>query len=163
MRWLSFFILAYVALGLQSGVARAMEWHSAGPNFVLIAVVFISLSAPWETALLACFILGGLQDLTSQSTLGLFAFTYGLVAIFIASVQQAVYRRHPVTQFVLTLLAGVLTAIILALHGWIRPPSPSASPLFITAVYSAILAPLILGGLQQISGVFHFQSRRGRM
>ena len=163
MRWLSFFIFAYLTLGLQSGIARAMEWHSAGPNFVLLAVVFISLNAPRETALLACFMLGAMQDLTSQSTLGLFAFCYGLVALFIASIQQAVYRRHPVTQFILALLAGVLTAIILAIHGWIRPPSPPISPLFVTAVYSAILAPFVLGGLQQIAGVFHFQSRRGRM
>ena len=162
MRWLSFFIFAYIMLSLQSGIARAMEWHSAGPNFVLLAVVFISLNAPRDTALLACFMLGAMHDLTSQSTLGLFAFIYGLVAIFIASIQQAVYRRHPITQFILVLLAGTLTAIILAIHGWIHPPGPGTTA-FISAVYSAILAPFVLGGLQQIIGVFHFQSRRGRM
>jgi rod shape-determining protein MreD len=163
MRWLSFFIFAYIVLGLQSGIARAMEWHSAGPNFVLVAVVFISLSAPREAALLGCFMLGAMQDLTSQSTLGLFAFSYGLVAIFIVAIQKAVYRRHPIMQFILVLLAGCLTAIILALHGWIRPPGPATAPFFVTAVYSAILAPLILGGLQRIEGVFHFQSRRRRI
>ena len=34
MRWLSFFILAYIALGLQTGLSRAIQWDSATPNFV---------------------------------------------------------------------------------------------------------------------------------
>jgi rod shape-determining protein MreD len=177
MRWLSYFILAYVALGLQAGIARAIEWNTAGPNFVLLAVVFIALNAPRDAALLGCFILGAMQDLTSGGTMGLFAFSYGLIALFITAIHRALYRRHPVTHFTVALIAGFLTAIILALHGWIRPPGPEKAadgqrlaavhpevlPLLYTAIYSAILAPFVLRGLQRISGVFQFQSGRGRI
>lgn len=163
MRWLSYFILAYITLGLQAGIARAMQWKAAEPNLVLLAVVFIALNAPRDVALLGCFILGAMQDLTSGGTMGLFAFSYGLVALFIVAVQQAVHRRHPATHFALTLIAGVLTAIVLAIHRWLRPPGPQVLPLFYTAVYSAILAPFVIGGLQRISRVFHFQSGRRRM
>ncbi|MGD0540926.1 MAG: rod shape-determining protein MreD [Tepidisphaeraceae bacterium] len=177
MRPLSYFILAYIALGLQAGIARAMEWNTAGPNFVLLAVVFIALNAPRDTALLACFGLGAMQDLASGGSLGLFAFSYGLVALFIVAVQQAVYRRHPATHFMLVLIAGVLISVVLAIHGWLRPPGAEESaggqhlaavhapvlPLFYTAVYSAILAPFVLGGLQRISRVFRFRSARRRM
>ena len=45
MRWISFFILAYVALGLQTGISAAMQWRHAGPNIVLLAVVFIAMNA----------------------------------------------------------------------------------------------------------------------
>jgi rod shape-determining protein MreD len=177
MRPLSYFLLAYITLGLQAGIARAMQWNTAAPNFVLLAVVFISLNAPRDAALLACFGLGAMQDLTSGGTMGLFAFSYGLVALFILAIQQAVYRKHPATHFILVMIAGILVAIILAIHGWFRPPgaqtAPDGShlpavhlpvlPLFYTAIYSAILAPFILGGLQRISRVFRFQSARRRM
>ncbi|HEY1923211.1 MAG TPA: rod shape-determining protein MreD [Tepidisphaeraceae bacterium] len=177
MRPLSYFILAYITLGLQAGIARAMQWNTAAPNFVLLAVIFIALNAPRDIALLACFGLGAMQDLTSGGTMGLYSFCYGIVALFILAIQQAVYRKHPVTHFMLALFAGILVAFILAIHGWLRPPGPLKAPdgqhlsamhspimpLFYTAVYSAILAPFILGILQRISRAFRFQSARRRM
>jgi rod shape-determining protein MreD len=177
MRPLSYFILAYITLGLQAGIARAIQWNTAGPNFVLLAVIFIALNAPRDTALLACFGLGAMQDLTSGGTMGLYAFSYGIVAVMIVAIQQAVYRRHPLTHFMLALVTGILVAIILAIHNWLRPPAPeiiSAGqhlppihtpilPLFYTAIYSAILAPFLIGGLQYFNRLFRFQSARRRM
>ncbi|HEX4053363.1 MAG TPA: rod shape-determining protein MreD [Tepidisphaeraceae bacterium] len=157
MRWLSYFILAYVTLGLQAGVAHAMQWKTAEPNLVLLAVVFIALNAPRDAALLGCFILGVMQDLASGGTMGLFAFSYGLVALFITAIQQAVHRRHPLTHFTVALIGGILTAIILAIHGWVRPPGIHAMPLFFTAIYSAVLAPFVIGPLQRMNRVFRFQ------
>ena len=163
MRWVSFFVLAYVALGLDAGLARAVEFHGAVPNFALLAVVYLSLNAPHDAALLSCFILGAMHDLTSQPALGLLAFSYGLVATLVVGVQQAVSRRHPVTHFALALAGGIVTATVLAVHGWLRPPAAGVhapvGPLFSSAVYSALLAPLLLAGLQRINRVFRFQRR----
>jgi rod shape-determining protein MreD len=174
MRPLSYFILAYITLGLQAGIARAIQWNTAGPNFVLLAVIFIALNAPRDTALLACFGLGAMQDLTSGGTMGLYALCYGIVALFIVAIQQAVYRRHPVTHLMLAMIAGFMVALILAFHGWLRPPGPDRAPdgqhlppihspilpLFYTAIYSAILAPFVLAILQRMNRAFGFQ--RGR-
>jgi len=157
MRWLSYFIFAYIMLGLQVGAARAMQWNNAEPNFVILAVVFIALNAPRDVALLACFILGALQDLTAGGSMGLFAFSYGLVALFIGGIQRAVDRRHAIAHFSVTLIAGVLTAMVLTAHQWIRPPGPRVLPLFCTSIYTAILAPLLLAILQRISRVFRFE------
>jgi rod shape-determining protein MreD len=165
MRWLSFFILAYVALGLQIGLARAIEWKEAVPDFVLLAVIFLALNAPRDTALLACFILGLLRDLAGDGTLGLYALSYGIVALVIVGIQQAVARRHPVTHFMLALLGGVLVAVILSLHAWLRPAEPHVrppiEPLYSSAVYSAVLAPFFISALQSTSRGFRFQ-RDGR-
>ncbi len=109
-------------------MARAIQWNTAGPNLVLLAVIFIALNAPRDTALLACFGLGAMQDLTSGGTMGLYAFCYGIVALMIVAIQQAVYRRHPVTHLMLALVTGVLVALILAFHGWLRPPGPERAP-----------------------------------
>jgi rod shape-determining protein MreD len=167
MRWISFLILAYVSLGLQTGLARAIEWHSASPDFVLLAVIFLALNAPRDAALLACFILGLLRDLSGDGTLGLFALSYGAIGVIIVGIQQAVHRKHPVTHSVLALFGGIVVAFILSLHGWIRPSEPGAhphvGPYFSSAVYSAILAPIILAFLDKAVPLFRFQTARGRI
>jgi rod shape-determining protein MreD len=162
MRWTSFFILAYMALGLQTGISAAMQWQGAGPNLVLIAVVFVAMNAPREAALLSAFLLGAMQDLTSQGAMGLYSFSYGLAAIMVASGAKNLYREHPLTHVTLTLAAGILTAAVLSIHGWLRlrPAGEPFTPLFYTAVYSAILAPFVLGLLQRGRRIFRFQ--RGR-
>ena len=174
MRWISYFILAYVTVGVQTGLGRAMQWHEAVPNFVLMAVVFVSMNAPREVGLLGSFILGAMQDLTAQGTVGLYGFSYGIVALFVMAVRQAVYREHPLTHASLALAGGLITAVILALHGWIHPPTPqmaggeevhavrlAISPLFYSALYTAVLAPIVIGFLQRIKTVFQFQTSRG--
>jgi rod shape-determining protein MreD len=176
MRWISYFILAYIALGLQAGIARAMDFHGTPPNLVLMAVIFIAMNAPRDAALLGCFILGAMQDLTSQGTMGLYSLSYGLVAMFVISAHQTVYREHPLTHFTLTLIGGVMTAVVIVVHGWIRPAGPREfagehlaaqhvgfMPLFYTAIYSAVLAPFVIGVLQKGKRAFQFQSahRRG--
>jgi rod shape-determining protein MreD len=179
MRWISYFILAYVVLGLQTGITAAMEWHASGPNLVLLAVVFIAMNAPRDVALLGSFILGGMQDLCTQGTMGLYAFSYGLVAMFVVTAQQAVYREHPLTHFSLTLVGGLMTAAVIYIHDWIRPEQITRVigaanqlpvmrypllPRIYTALYTAILAPFVLFGLQKIKRVFQFQpSRRKKM
>jgi rod shape-determining protein MreD len=175
MRWITYFILAYVALGLQTGIARAMDFHGASPNLVLLAVIFIAINAPRDAALLGCFILGVGQDLSSQGTMGLYAISYGLVAMFIISTQNAVYREHPLTHFTLAFIGGLMTAFVLGFHEWVRPSSPreyagqslpvvrfALMPLFYTALYSAVLAPILIGILQKSKKVFRFQSARRR-
>jgi rod shape-determining protein MreD len=179
MRWLPYFILAYVALGVQIGLGEFVSWHGARPNLVLVAVLFIALNAPRDAALLGCFSMGLLQDLLSGHPPGLFALAYGLVALLVAGSQQGVSRDHPAVQGVLALVAGLITAIVLSVHAWVRPAGPAIAdgvvsapairgpiffPLFVGAVYTALLAPLVLWGLRRFKRVFAFQQghyRRG--
>ena len=87
MRWLTFLILAYLAVALQIGLSPYLAYHGAAPNLVLLAVIFIAVNAPRDSALLGCFALGVMQDLVSHQPPGLFAFSYGLVAMFIVAVE----------------------------------------------------------------------------
>ena len=41
MRWLTYFILAYVIVGLQIGLGDYVRYQGAAPNLVLLAVIFI--------------------------------------------------------------------------------------------------------------------------
>jgi rod shape-determining protein MreD len=179
MRWVAYFILAYVALGIQTGLDGFVRVHGAAPNFVLLAAIFIALNAPRDAALLGCFVMGAMQDLTTRQALGLYALSYGLVAMVVFEVQQAVYRQHPLTHISLALFGGTVTGCVLLLHGLIHPaaagtlavdtgaplPAIRFAPitLFFTALYTAAVAPIVLGGLQRIKKVFSFQPTRRKI
>ena len=174
MRLISYIFLAYFALALQIGLAPYIAYHGASPNLVLLAVVFIAVHAPRDAALLGCFALGFLQDLVTLQQPGLFALSYGLVAMFVVSTQQVVYKEHPLTHFSLALAAGLITAVVLLAHGWVRPPAPrtvaagtvlpavriSTTRELYRVLYTALLAPILLGLLQRARGAFGFQGRR---
>jgi rod shape-determining protein MreD len=160
MNWFSFFILAYTSMSLQTGLgafARLGFTNSAAePNFGLIAVVFLSLNAPRQAALLSCFIMGAIQDLATQQAFGLFAFSYGLSALAISSASRSVYRGHPLTHFFFTLFAGCVTAIVLVVQSHLRHQSVPAVTTFAAALYTAILSPFLIGALQRVKVFFAF-------
>ena len=179
MRWFTYVILAYVAIAMQIGLGSFVRYRGAEPNFVLLAALFIALNAPREAALLGCFCMGVLQDLVTQQTPGLFALSYGLIAMVAVSVHQVLYREHPLSHFALALLGGLLTAAVLLLHGRIHPDAPSGpgpdgatvlrairvSPgtEFVRALYTALLAPVVIGLLQRSKKLFAFQPQRRKI
>lgn len=171
MRWLPYFILAYLALAIQVGIGPFITWRGAAPNLVLLAGVFIAMNAPKEPALLGCFCMGLLQDLLTGHQLGAHAFAYGLVALFVVNAQQAVYRNHPLSHLSLALVAGLITAFVVLISGWIHPPGPamrdgdvvipavrvSVGTELMRALYTALIAPFVLWGLGRVRRVFAFQ------
>lgn len=161
MRWIVYFILAYLAVGLQVGLAEHLRYNDGTPNFVLLAVIFIAINAPREPALLGAFVLGALQDLLSTQAMGLYAFSYGLAAMFTISTQEIIYREHPLTHLSLGLVTGLLTAVILVLHAWLKQPASMKAP-FVSAILTAAAAPIVLGILQRMKRAFAFKEERRR-
>jgi hypothetical protein len=115
-----------------------------------------------------------MQDLVTQQPPGLFAFSYGLVALFVVATQTVVYKGHPLTHFTLALFGGLITAAVLLTHALVRPAAPHVKDGSIIlppirlgttvaleiVLYTAILAPFVLGVLQRLKGVFGFQPVR---
>lgn len=165
MRWLPYFILAYLILGLQIGTSGYIELAggAARPNFVLLAVIWIAINAPRDSSLLGCLGLGLIQDLTTARPLGTYALSYGLVAMFTVSTQQVVYRSHPLTHFSLALVGSFLASLVLLLQGFTQGPRMSPMELFYSALYTAILAPIVLGMLAYVRKLFSFQPSRRKM
>jgi rod shape-determining protein MreD len=163
MFWPSYFILAYVTLGLQIGLKSHLMLGSAWPNLVLLAAIFIAMNAPRDAALLGAFGLGALQDLVTQQTFGLYSFSYGLTAMLVVSSQQVVYRGHPLTHFFLALFGGTVCAVVILVHGLFRQPRDPASALFGSAVYTAFAAIVVLGILNRFKRVFAFQPGKRKL
>jgi rod shape-determining protein MreD len=176
MRWLPFLILAYVVLGLQAGIGPFVRVQGATLDLALIAAVFVAANAPREPALLGAFFIGLSKDVLSMEPLGLYALSYGLVGLIVVSARQVAYGDHPLTHFVLTLGGGLLTAIILYIHGRLRPIAPAPAPdgqplpavavslglLLLTVLYTAVVAPFVLWLLSRFKPWFGFRASRAR-
>jgi len=162
MRWPAYFILAYIAVGLQIGMAEYLRVGAGRPDLVLLAVIFIAIHAPRDSALLACFGLGIIQDLVTLNPLGLYAFAYATVGMFVVSTQELVYKAHPLTHFTLGFVSGLLCGAVVVVHGWTRGPRASVTEVLAMALYTAVLAPLVLGLLNYTRSAFNFSRRRSR-
>jgi rod shape-determining protein MreD len=160
MRWLTYFILAYVMVGVQSGLGGFVEIWGARPDLVLICVIFIAMNAPRDAALLGAFVLGVLADLLSLNPLGLRALSYSLVAMFTLSSAPIVHRTHPLSHFSLAFVGSLLASIVILIHGLIHGPTPRITVLFFTALYTGVVAIFVLGILQRIRRIFAFQPKR---
>jgi rod shape-determining protein MreD len=163
MRWITCFMLAYVALGIQLGMGEFVRVHGATPSLVLLVVIFLAMNAPRDAALLACFIIGALQDMTTLAPLGLYALSYSVVGMFVVSTQEILHSDHPVTHLSVAFVGGLVTGSIILLHGWIRGPAVPVGGLFASALYTAFLAPIVLGLLAKTKKLFKFSRRRLRM
>jgi rod shape-determining protein MreD len=160
MRWISYFILSYLALGVQIGAGEYLRIGGGRPDLVLLAVIYIAINAPREAALLGAFFLGLMVDLVSLQPLGLYALAYGVVAVFVVSMEELVYRENPVTHFIVALITSLLVSTVALVHGWIFKPLLPLGEQFSTALYTAILAPIVLGILQRMKRAFAFKPRR---
>jgi rod shape-determining protein MreD len=165
MRWLSFGILAYVTISLQIGLNGMLDWGGAAPNLVLPVVVFVAVNAAREEALIGTFLLGVLQDLFTVQPMGLYAFAYGMLGLFVVGAQPSLYRDHPLTHFVLTLAGALVTGVIVLFNEWTYPilhqlkdaPRPAVGRVLGGAVYTAAIAPVMLMGLSRVKRLFAFR------
>lgn len=168
MRWIPYFILAYLAIALQMGLNGYLKIGRAEPNLVLPIMVFIAINARREEGLFGAFILGLLQDLFTQQPFGLYAFAYGMAALFIVGAQPALSKDHPLTHAFVTFLAGLLVGAIICFSDWAYPrlhgvtdwPAWSASLAVLRALCTAAVAPFLLFFLVRIKGIFGFRKSR---
>lgn len=162
MRWVTFLVLAAFVLTLQSVVAPRLELLGARPDWVLVVVVFFALRAARPEAMLGAWVLGACADLMTVERFGLLALSYGLAAVGVVSVREYVFRRRPLTQFVLTLLACLLLRLAWLLYcRMLYDPAGSllvdmAVDVVTASVYTAAWAPIwhaVLGRMPRTFGL----------
>lgn len=160
MRFIPTILLAYLVLGIQSGLTPYIGIRNATPNLMVAVVIFISLYAPREPALIGVYILGLMQDVLSQDPLGVHPLVYAAVAAATRVTQPTIHREHWLTHLMLGLAAGALQGLILWLVGLKMPPRPTVDVLANSAIYTAILTPIIVKCLIRIRRLFAFQPER---
>lgn len=152
MRWLPFAILLYVTAVLQTAFAPFVAIHTVQPDFLVILAVYYALHARRYDALIACWIIGLMIDLsgmsylsTGYSNLGVSAFALGLIAFLIVNIREAIVRDSAATQLVMTfgvkMLLGMMTGchMLYVLGAWNRMGDLIAITLW-QAVYTSAIA-----------------------
>ncbi len=181
MNWIVFLIGAWFMFGLETGLRDGLQLGPTGaaPSFVMIYVVFISLSAPKRTAVLASVMLGLLLDLTRATpsadglsivwTIGPMALGAAFASYTTVMVRGVLYQRNPlaapIVVFAASFLAWLIVNGVFTARSWYDPAIDinSVHTLgrdFVSALYTALVA-LVLGLLLRpmigvISSLFLF-------
>lgn len=151
MRWIAFAILVYCVTVVQTAVAPFMAVNTIRPDLMVIVAVYYALTASKYDAMLACWIIGLVIDLTGASytsggNVGLYAFSFGLIAMIIVKVRDLTFRESPLTQVFFTAATKVAVAMLAGVHmlhrldDWGRLGDVFKAAVF-SAIYTAILAP----------------------
>ncbi len=166
MRLLPYILLAYIALGVQSGLGVLWTEGGSSPNLVLIAAIFIATHATRSAALLGCFCMGLMQDLLTLQPLGLYAFSYGLIALMLIGSQPALKRANALVHILTALFSATVVMLIVLINQFFLTPAgephPGAWPMFKGVLLTTLLAPLLLWLLHKTRKAFVFDSGRWR-
>ncbi len=176
MNWLVFALVSWVAFGLEIGLRPLLSpgQGNIAPSFVIPVLVYVALWSPARTALWAGLILGLAADLTSAIDLnpvgaativGPHAIAYLLAAQLVVAARGVVIGRSPVTLVTLSVLAslvsGILVVAILTIRGFYDPIvwSPGAQLGFrtLSALYTGLIALALYLILTPLGGAFSFQ------
>ncbi|MFQ5423703.1 MAG: rod shape-determining protein MreD [Phycisphaerae bacterium] len=151
MHWVAFGILLYVVTVLQTALAPHLAIHAARPNMMVIVAAYYALTARTHDALLACWIIGLVIDLTSLSyhdhgNVGLSALTLGCIAMLIVRAREFAVRDSVLTHLIFTAAATMALSTAVGSHMlWIRGDWTRFSDVlalsFYTAIYTGVLAP----------------------
>jgi len=129
MRWPVFFTLAYLALGVELGLAPLWSIGGVTPSPVWVLVVFVAMSAPPTIAIWSALLMGAALDLshiygtaggvTDLVLIGPMTLGFLVGAWVTLQFRSAVYRGSPIALAVMTALAGafaflVATAVVAA-------------------------------------------------
>ncbi|MCH7808306.1 MAG: rod shape-determining protein MreD [Planctomycetes bacterium] len=157
MRWLTFLLLAGLALVLQSAIAPFVEIFGVRPDWLLVVVVFFSLYARASDAALGAWMIGFAADLMTIERMGLLSLSYLAAALLVSTIRDYVFCYRAGTQFIVT------AVICFIVHfGWwtyrhvLYDPAGSLFVDFVqhvalSSLYTAVWAPfvhrfLLMGG-----------------
>ena len=131
MNWLAFVIAAWIALGLDVGLAGALSPLSGEirPSFAIPLIVFVALQAPARSALWAALLLGLVVDLLNPmprvgggvvTVVGPHAIGFLVGAQFVLAMRGIVIARNPLTMIILAILAAAIAAVVVVAFFTVR-------------------------------------------
>ena len=141
--------MIFVTLGLvwfQACFAPVIEIHSLSPDFLLLAVVFIGLTANTRTFLAFAFLVGALRDLMADSPFGLEIASVLVGALAFQQIVSRFDRRNLGVQlggsFLFVFVCVGLSALfLLVTKPGVVIDEAVAAKSFLVALYTTLLVP----------------------
>src|SRR5271169_3337489 len=153
MRWITFFILLFIADALQQSHLGGIPHPTSGVpwpwiEYLPILAIFYALYAAESAAPLCGLFCGIAYDLANHEFVGTNAVPLALIAWLIVRMRLSVFREHYMSQLLITLLAIMAFALLaLPMRSFANAPFEGQSmwthfgTLAGNAVYSSIFAP----------------------
>ncbi len=156
MYWIRFIIFVLIAAILNAGnLSSVIAIGSANikPDLLLILLVFIAANSSSFDAIIASFVIGLFADI-SGSAIGPAMISFGLFGSLISQMRKVIIMKRMVHQaiaiFAIGLFGGCLTQILIFLKTGQKTPNLT-TVIFATALYSAVIGPIVWVGLSAVS------------
>lgn len=143
MRWFRFAGLILFVTIVQASVLRNLN---AGPDLLLILLVFFCIYCNPSEAIIASFAIGFAADMIGSPPMGPQTISFGLLGTGLAYLHRVINVRNMPSQalaiFTIALLTGVLAQFLAVFKG--RPFTTSTWGILLgIAIYSAIVGPFL--------------------
>jgi len=166
MNWLLFIPITLVVVYAHCNIAPSLTAWGIQPDFLAAHVVFISLyTFSRRTALPALWTVGFAADLFSSGPLGLHALTLSITGFILATIKDHLFLEHPLTQVMAAMCIAFASQILYFFTAALLTPlvfnrAPIGNMLYV-ALYSGILAPLVIGMLMFAKSALGIEGKKG--
>jgi len=145
----SFLFLSLLGVFIQGSLFPKLLFFSAAPDFILILVVWVSLTYEDAAALLGSFLLGLLSDFASGIYIGPQAAGALLACVLIRAISKHVYADRFASVITVVILASiakqaVARTIVLAFIGLQALDELGIGTFFFQAIFTGLIAPFVL-------------------
>ncbi len=159
MRWFSFVLILLIAALLEAGnllnVFAIGGWY-VRPGILITLLVYYSFSCRPRDAIICSFVIGFAADLTGD-VMGPHMICFGLLGLLLNQSNQILFAKRAIYKamivFAVYFIAETFSHWLGLLKGLDAKDSYYSILLF-TAVYSAIISPVIWSILSAVSGGF---------
>jgi rod shape-determining protein MreD len=159
MRWVSFTIILFIAIVLEAGSLLNLfaigGWYIR-PGILITLLVHYAFSCRSRDAIICSFVIGFAADLTG-CVMGPHMICFGLLGLLLNQSNQILFARRAIYKamivFAIYLIAETFSHWLGLLKGLDTKDSYYSILLF-TAVYSAVISPVIWSILSAVSGGF---------
>ena len=165
MRWFSFVTILLVATLLEAGnllnIFAVTGWYIR-PGILITLLVYYALVCRNDEAIITAFFIGFAADLAT-GVMGPHMLCYGLLGVMLNQVSQVLVMKRAVLKAAIVFLAFM--AVESAAY-WLTTlklgerQENVMSIIFLTAIYSAVICPLIWSVLSALSGWMNIQQTR---
>jgi rod shape-determining protein MreD len=167
MRWFSFLIVLLIATLLEAGNLLNLfaigGWYIR-PSILITLLVYFAMACRSHDAIICSFLIGFAADLTT-GLIGPHMVCFGLVGVLLNACNQVllVQRAHykALVVFCVYFLAEMIAYWIGLLKGQ-QSLQTYYTILLLTAVYSAVVSPVIWSVLSSLSGLLRIKKSRAQ-
>ena len=159
MRWFSFVIILLIAALLEAGNLLnvfAIGGWTVRPSLLITLLAFYSFSCRPRDAIICSFIIGFTADLAGD-IMGPHMICFGLLGLLLNQSNQILFAKRAIYKAILVFVIYVIAETFshwLGLLKGLDTKDSYYSILLFTAVYSAIISPVIWSLLSAVSGGF---------